>query len=167
MSINVLFIATAENRKFKMVNLYDDLPELIDENGNIFDNYTSDLDNFKSEYFEIITSLYSDNIILKYITIDPNYSEDKVNDEDDPRYIEHISKLLEEIDLEKYYNFFDSIFIASAYNDMFNIKNINIISKLLKPESYLITTYPSGFDNLILSNYKFIKIYNNKNIFKK
>lgn len=165
MSINVLFVATAENRKYKINDLPSDLPDLLDGNGNISDDYSSELDNFKLDYFEIISSLCSG--IIRYITIDPAYSEEKIHASDDQNYLGHISEFLEDIDLEKYQNTFDIILITSAYDNIFNINNINIISKLIKPNGYLITTHPNGLYNLNnCSNFKFIKSDNDKYIFK-
>ena len=166
MSLKVLFIATAENREMKIDDSPSDLPDLIDDGGNIITDVTSDLDKFKSEYFEIISSLYDENLHFKYTTIDPAYSENKVSNEDDPRYTCHISTLLEDIDISLYYKSFDLIFIATTYEQMFNIKNIDIMSKLLKSEGYLITTHPSGYENLTSHDYKFIKSFNHKTIFR-
>jgi hypothetical protein len=60
----------------------------------------------------------------------------------------HIPTLLEDIQLDTYNNFFDCVFVTSAYNDMFNNKNIDILLKILKKKSFLITTYPSGRSEL-------------------
>lgn len=164
MFINILFVATAENRVFKIDDMDNDLPNLIDDYGLINNDTSSDLDKFKLKYFEIIALLYNNNDNIKYMTLDPAYSNVKIKNQDDIRYIGHESLLLEEINLDKYNKSFDLIFIANTYNNMFNTKNIDIINKLLKPKSYLITTYPTGYDELIVSNYKFIKTCSNYNI---
>ena len=48
---------------------------------------------------------------------------------------------------------------------MFNPENILIMNQLLKEKSYLITTHPNGYSELILSNYRHLLTYNKFNIF--
>ena len=165
-SINVLIIASAENRRMKSQDEDDDIPDLIDENGNICNDHTSELDNNKETYFKIISSLFDNDDIIKYTTIDPSfYSDIKIKEFDDPNYLGHLDILLSEIDIQKYKKSFDCIFVANAYNDMFNSENILIMNQLLKDNSYLITTYPNGYSELILSNYRHLLTDNKFNIF--
>jgi hypothetical protein len=151
MNINVLFVATSLNRlevdKVNLDDSYDDMPELIDENGIVVENITELELNYK-EYFNLIknTIQYDD---IKYLTIDPVYTNVMAsNTNDDINYIGHIPTLLEDISLDKYTDFFDCVFITSAYLDIFNETNINILKQILKKNSFLITTYPNGISEL-------------------
>ena len=172
MNINVLFVASALNRQFKPEtdNFYDDLPDLLDDNGNISEDISNLEENF-TEYFTLIKNIINYDQV-KFLTIDPAYINQKknINLDDDINYLGHIPTLLEDISLNKYSDFFDCIFVTSAYDDIFNKKNIDILNKLLKKNSFLITTYPSGI-NQLNSTFTHIvnKTDNNKsfNIFKK
>ena len=111
MSINVLFVATALNRNKKISDYDDEIPNLIDENGNISED-VSNLDENFQEYFNLIKSIIPYHTI-KFTTIDPAYTNEKknnidnMNNMDNINYMGHISTLLEDISLCEYKNFFD------------------------------------------------------------
>jgi hypothetical protein len=148
MNINILFIGTTLNKKHILLDeSYDDVPDLVDENGNICENIT-DLEKNFTEYFTLIKNITNYDQV-KYITIDPAYiNENNHNCTDDPNYICHIPLLLKDISLDIYTDFFDCILITSTYYDMFSTININILNKILKQKSFLITSYPSGINEL-------------------
>jgi len=163
--INVLIIATAENRRSKDQDDDEKIPDLLDEDGFIDNDYSSELDNNKETYINIISSLYFYNYIIKYMTICPSYYSDiKVNMYDDPNYLGHIDKMLVDINVDAYEESFDCIFVTSAYSDMYNLENISTINKILKPNGILITTHPNGIYDLLSSNYKHYKTNKNNKI---
>ena len=165
-SINVLFVATSFNRVGLYSSEYDDMPDLIDNDGNKCSNYTELEENY-IEYFNLIKDLIPTRT-LNYTTIDPQYTNEiKDNTIDENYYNGHHQAFLSEILFVNpdYDNYFDCVFVTSAYPNMFNKDNIDIIDKLLKTSGILITTYPNGLFELS-NSYK--NIINNKyNIFIK
>jgi hypothetical protein len=164
-SINVLFVATSFNRVGVYSSEYDDLPDLIDDKDNKYSNYT-ELEENSIEYFNLIKNLIPTRI-LNYITIDPQYTDEKKDNTIDEYYYNgHHQALLSEILSinPDYNNYFDCVFITSAYHNMFNKDNIDIIDKILKRNGILITTYPTGLSELS-NNYKNIINNNKYNIF--
>ena len=95
----ILIACSSENRK-PVVDDFDSLPDLLEEDGTILDPYTekSDLDDYsiKLNIFSFISKLYITNIEnIKYATVDPSYySEDKVNELDNSNYLGHYQLLL-------------------------------------------------------------------------
>lgn len=167
-TINVLIIASAENRQMKKTDLDDEVPDLIDEHGNIEIDYKTQLEMEKELYFRLISSLFDDHCIIKYMTIDPVYDSNlKIKDLDDPNYLGHLDTLLSEIDIVKYKNLFDCIFVTNAYHDMFCSGNILILDKLLKETSYLITMHPTGYSELVAAKYIYLMTDRKFNIYKK
>jgi len=164
-SINVLFVATSFNRVEVYSSEYDDMPDLIDEAGNKCSNYT-ELEKNSIEYFNLIKDLIPTKT-LNYTTIDPAYTNGKKdNTINEYYYSGHHQALLSEILSinPEYNNYFDCVFITSAYPDIFKKDNIDIIDKILKMSGVLITTYPTGLSELS-NNYKNIINYNKYNIF--
>jgi hypothetical protein len=164
-SINVLFVATSFNRVGVYSSEYDDMPDLIDENNNKCSNYT-ELEENSIEYFNLIKDLIPTKI-LNYTTIDPQYTNEKRDNTTDEYYYNgHHQALLSEILSinPDYNNYFDCVFVTSAYPDMFNKDNIDIIDKILKTSGILITTYPNGLYELS-NSYKNIINNNKYNIF--
>ena len=101
--IQTLLVGTAENRVPKIIECVG-LPDLIDSNGKIIDELTekSDFEKEKDIILNNIKKIYN-NKIIKYISIDPAYTSNKRNPEDDPNYLGHISSLL--IDIPDNYTF--------------------------------------------------------------
>jgi hypothetical protein len=151
----ILIVATAENRQYKSQDDIDNMPDLIDKEGNIFNDNSSELDNKKDEYFKILIELYSYDYIIKYKTICPSYYSDfKVKKYDDPNYLGHIDSLVSDINIEEHNNMFNCILVTSAYSDMYNQENILVFDKLLKKNGLIVTTHPKGIYELLSSNYK-------------
>lgn len=166
-NINVLFVATSFNRVEVYSNEYDDMPGLEDFDGNPASNYT-ELEEKHIEYFNLIKNLIPFKK-LYYNTIDPQYTDHKKdNTIDEYGYNGHHQALLSGILSinPEYNNYFDCVFITSAYHDMFNNKNIDIIDKILKMSGILITTYPNGLFELS-NNYNNIYRNTKYNIFIK
>lgn len=165
-SIYVLFVATSFNRLEVYSSEYDDMPDLIDDNDNKCFNYT-ELEKNSIEYFNLIKDLIPTRT-LNYTTIDPQYTNEiKDNTINEYYYNGHHQAFLSEILSvnSEYNNYFDCVFVTSAYPNMFNKDNIDIIDKILKTSGILITTYPNGLFELS-NSYK--NIINNKyNIFIK
>ena len=62
--VNILIVATAENRQFKTQD--NKIIDLFDRESNIFNDYSSELDNKKDEYFKIIIENNMSFILFKY-----------------------------------------------------------------------------------------------------
>jgi len=169
--INVLIVATAENRVAKHLDeADDDMPHLLDKFGNACNDNQSDLDKQKYLFLQIISDLYPIGVTIKYITIDPSFYSDRlVTENDDRNYMGHLDMSLNQINIGKYKDFFDCIFIASAYYNMFDYDNILVMSTILKKRGNLITTHPTGMSALESSgNYAHVSEINTQfNRFKK
>jgi hypothetical protein len=153
--VNILIVATAENRRSKIPDQYNNNYDLINEEIIIFNDYSSELDNNKDEYFKIITQIYSYDFIIKYKTISPSfYSDVKETDNDNPNYLGHIDALVADINIEDHSEFFDCILVTRVYSDIYNQTNILTFDKILKKNGIIITTQPKGIYELLSSNYK-------------
>ena len=133
--IKVLFVGTAENR-WPIIDDIPELPDLIDHNGNIVDPLyeKSDLERSRSNILHDIKNIYTGDIIIDYMTVDPSYSQQKKYGKDDDHYLGHLTCLLEDVQISEK---FDLVSIIGCYKDLFNDDNINKIKSLLKIDGYL------------------------------
>jgi len=140
----ILIACSSENRK-PVVDDFDSLPDLLEEDGTILDPYTekSDLDDYsiKLNIFSFISKLYITNIEnIKYATVDPSYySEDKVNELDNSNYLGHYQLLLNEVPDTG----FDCIVILNGYSNI--LDTIDTFNTLMNIDGkILIYNYNSG-----------------------
>jgi hypothetical protein len=166
--MTTLFVATHENRKHvENPELESDMPPLVDSiTGQIITEFLSELEQNKTLYMELIHRLLPEFKLIQYMSIDPVYTNEKVNEKDDPNYLGHLSMCLSDIDTKDIPRF-DCVFVTSAYHDMFCPENIQVLNMIIKDDGYLITTHPSGHIELN-NDYKLIEIISKKYyIFKK
>lgn len=159
MNYQVLFVGTADNRYFIEYDSDDEMPNLINDNGSLFiqNEHPSDLEKNHTEIFNYLYTQLKGTIY--YNTVDPSYSNNRKQKNDNTTYLGHYSCLLENLD-SKLDNMYDLIVITNCYQDLFNTKNIDKIKSLCKSNNKIIIMsdvkyYISDYmkENL---NYKFI-----------
>ena len=155
--VNALMIGTAENRLNVPIEDCDDMPDLLNDDGTIYDEASakSNLEEDKYNIFKNINNIYK-NAIIKYTTVDPTYFSNKKRvDNDDNNYTGHIQNLLIDIPDNIIY---DNISVVGCYQDLFDDENIDKIKKILNPNGYIIIhdTVPYCYSDYFHSIFKCI-----------
>ena len=133
----VLFVGTTENRFFIDNDSDDEMPNLINKDGTIFDqnSHPTDLEKHKDYLVSYLHTIVGSN--LNYHTVDPSYTNNKKQEHDDVRYKGHYSTLLEDLD-SKLDNKYDMIVIMNCYKDLFTNENIDKLNRLGKSKKHKI-----------------------------
>ena len=157
--VNTLMIGTAENRLNVPIEDCDDMPNLLNDDGTIYDETSakSNLEYGKYNIFKNINNIYK-NAIIKYTTVDPTYFSNKKRvDNDDNNYIGHVQDLLINIPENIIY---DNISVVGCYQDFFDNQNIDKIIKILNPDGYIIIhdTVPYRYSDYFYLKFKPCKI---------
>lgn len=160
--VSIIGIGSAENRlrDNTMGSEYDDMPDLLNSDGTIYDETKepSQFEYSKNIIFDTIEKLsYQKSSKFSYLTVDPAYTN-KNNKLDDINYRGHVSSLFHNLTIEKTKDC-NIICIIGCYCDFFDNTNVSKIIEILKRNNgYLLICDTVPYETGYLFNSTFQKI---------